>query len=164
MTLATVESDVAAGVHDALALLKARGAVCGEVSLSFWRDARAIWNGFAAHAISAMMESGQEGFGRRGFCDLGWQEAFGNALRANGGDLPPAAKLVMATGRYLRREGRSLYFSKATNFAFRRASRGRSSARIIRRSRHPDDADEGIPPPDRPLGRQADHDAQQFYG
>jgi amidase len=118
MGLDTLESDVGAAVRRALDSLVGRGAVCEDVSLSFWLDARAIWNGFAAHAITAMVESEQEGYGRRGFCDLGWQEAFANARRTNSGDFPPILKLLMATGRYLRREGKSLYFSKATNLRF----------------------------------------------
>lgn len=118
MELDSLEPDVGAAVRRAVEELTRRGAVSRDVSLSFWRDARAIWNGFAAHAISAMLESEQEGYGRRGFCDIGWQEAFANARRANSGDLPPFLKLLMATGRYLRREGRSLYFSKATNLRF----------------------------------------------
>jgi amidase len=118
MAFDTVEADVAAAVNQAVEMLVGRGAVRQDVSLPFWPDARAIWNGFAAHAITAMIESEQEGYGRRGFCDIGWQEAFANARRAGSNDFPPILKLLMATGRYLRREGKSLYFSKATNLRF----------------------------------------------
>jgi amidase len=118
MTLDTLEPDVVDATNSAVHRLQALGATCSDVSLGFWNDARAIWNGFAAHGITTMIESEQEGFGRRGFCDLGWQEAFANARRAAGSDFPPILKLIMATGRYLRREGRSLYFSKATNLRF----------------------------------------------
>jgi amidase len=118
MALDTLEPDVDDATRNAIARLQELGAVCSDVSLAFWPDAQAIWNGFAAHAVTTMIESEQEGFGRRGFCDIGWQEAFANARRAAGNDFPPILKLIMATGRYLRREGRSLYFSKATNLRF----------------------------------------------
>jgi amidase len=113
-----LEADVGAAVRRLLALAEEQGASCREIPLSFWKDSRAIWNGFAAHAITAMVESEQEGYGRRGMCDLGWQEAFANARRAGSDDFPPILKLLMATGKYLRRQGRSLYFSKATNLRF----------------------------------------------
>jgi amidase len=115
MAMPVLEADVAVAVRRAMALAESRGASCRPVSLSFWNDARAIWNGFAAHAITAMIESEQEGYGRRGLCDIGWQEAFANARRAGSDDFPPILKLLMATGKHLRREGRSLYFAKATN-------------------------------------------------
>jgi amidase len=115
MDLDVLETDVAEALRKTLAKLEQHGAICRDVSLSFWHHARAIWNGFAAHAITAMIESEQEGYGRGGFCDIGWQEAFANARRTGSNDFPPILKLLMATGRYLRREGKSLYFSKATN-------------------------------------------------
>jgi amidase len=113
-----LEPDVGAAVHESLEMLAQNGVSHQEVSVSFWNDARAIWNGFAAHAITAMIESEQEGYGRLGFCDIGWQEAFANARRTGSNDFPPVLKTLMATGRYLRREGKSLYFSKATNLRF----------------------------------------------
>ncbi|MFO1061367.1 MAG: amidase family protein [Dongiaceae bacterium] len=118
MAMPVLEADVAVAVRRVMALAESKGASCRPVSLSFWNDARAIWNGFAAHAITAMIESEQEGFGRRGLCDIGWQEAFANARRAGADDFPPILKLLMATGKHLRREGRSLYFAKATNLRF----------------------------------------------
>jgi amidase len=118
MALEVLEPDVGERVRRVLALAESRGATVRPVSLGFWKDARAIWNGFAAHAITAMIESDQEGYGRRGLCDIGWQEAFANARRAGSDDFPPILKLLMATGKHLRREGRSLYFSKATNLRF----------------------------------------------
>src|SRR5262249_15623562 len=110
--------DVGAAVEEILTLAERQGAACRKVTLPFWKHSRAIWNGFAAHAITAMVESEQEGYGRRGLCDIGWQEAFANARRAGSDDFPAILKLLMATGKYLRREGRSLYFSKATNLRF----------------------------------------------
>ncbi len=118
MDLDTIEADVGAGVRKAVAHFAKLGAKCGTASVPFWPDARAIWNGFAAHAITAMIETDQEGFGRRGLCDIGWQEAFANARRAGSGDFPPILKIIMATGKHLRREGKSLYFSKATNLRY----------------------------------------------
>jgi amidase len=118
MDVDVLEADVGAAVRGVLTLAEEQRATCSEVSLPFWKDSRAIWNGFAAHAITAMIESEQEGYGRRGLCDIGWQEAFANARRAGSDDFPPILKLLMATGKYLRREGRSLYFSKATNLRF----------------------------------------------
>jgi amidase len=118
MGMEVLEADVAEAVRRVMALAQSRGASCRPVSLGFWTDARAIWNGFAAHAITAMIETEQEGYGRGGLCDIGWQEAFANARRAGSDDFPPILKLLMATGKYLRREGRSLYFGKATNLRF----------------------------------------------
>ena len=113
-----VEPDVAEALHQAIDKFKSLGAECREVSLSFWPDALAIWNGFAAHSITAMVESEQEGYWRRGFCDLSWQEAFANARRTGSDNFPPMLKALMVVGKYLRRDYRSLYFSKATNLRF----------------------------------------------
>lgn len=118
LDLDVLETDVAESLRNTLSMLEQQGAICQDVSLSFWPHARAIWNGYAAHAITAMLESEQEGYGRGGFCDIGWQEAFANARRAGSNDFPAVLKLLMVTGRYLRREGKSLYFSKATNLRF----------------------------------------------
>ncbi|MFO1350353.1 MAG: amidase family protein [Gammaproteobacteria bacterium] len=114
----TLEADVADAFGNAVNTLESMGAQCREVNLPFWPDAQAIWNGFAAHAITAMIESEQEGYGRRGFCDIGWQEAFANARRVGSDGFPPTLKALMVIGKYLRREYRSLYFSKATNLRF----------------------------------------------
>jgi amidase len=118
MDLAVMESDVDAAVRSAVAKLEALGGAARDVSIPFWPDGQAIWNGFAAHAISAMVESEQEGYGRRGLCDLGWVEAFANARRAGSDAFPPVLKALMVLGKYLRREYRSLYFAKATNLRF----------------------------------------------
>ena len=118
MDLPVMEADVDAAVRGAIATLEALGVAAREVSLPFWPDGQAIWNGFAAHAISAMVESEQEGYGRRGLCDLGWVEAFANARRAGSDAFPPVLKALMVLGKYLRREYRSLYFAKATNLRF----------------------------------------------
>lgn len=113
-----VEADVADAFQQAVKALVSLGAECREVSLPFWPDAQAIWNGFAAHSITAMIESEQEGYWRRGFCDIGWQEAFANARRIGSDSFPPMLKALMVVGKYLRRDYRSLYFSKATNLRF----------------------------------------------
>ena len=113
-----LEDDVAEAFRAAVEILRAAGARCREVSFPLWSEATAIWNGFAAHSVSAMVESELEGFGRGGFCNLGWQEAFGNARRAGGHSLPPVLKVLMIVGKYLRREYKSTYFSKAINLRY----------------------------------------------
>lgn len=113
-----VEADVARATRGAIQTLETLGAECVELSLSYWPDAQAIWNGFAAHSISAMIESEQEGYWRRGLCDIGWQEAFANARRTGADAFPPMLKALVVLGKYLRRDYRSLYFSKATNLRF----------------------------------------------
>ena len=115
------ESDVESGYRNALAALKDMGAICSEVSVPLWPDAQAIWTTFAAHGISAMVESNLEGFGRSGFCHIAWQDAFGKARKTGSDRLPPVLKVLMIVGKYLRRDCGSVYFSKATNlrFAFR---------------------------------------------
>ncbi|MFO1059053.1 MAG: amidase family protein [Dongiaceae bacterium] len=111
-----LEPDVEAAVRAALAALEAQGAVCREVSIPLWPEARAIWNGFVVHSLLAMVESGLEGFNRGGRCDAGWQYAFGTARRAGGANLfPPVMKTLLVTGRYLRDEYFGTYFSRATN-------------------------------------------------
>ena len=113
-----LESDVLSNFDKALKLLEDNGAQLQKISIPFWSYGQAIWNGFAVHGITTMIESEQEGFGRRGICDIGWQEAFANARRTASNDFPTGLKLLMAAGLYLRREQKSIYFSKATNLRY----------------------------------------------
>jgi amidase len=110
-----LEADVEASFHDAVALAGKLGATVAEISFPMWKHGQAIWNGFAAHAIHAMIESGQEGYGRLGLCDVGWQQAFGDARRARSDMFPPYVKMLLVLGGYLRRDLGSVYFGKATN-------------------------------------------------
>lgn len=109
------EPDVADTFRAATATLRRLGAEVRDVSFPLWRHGQAIWNGFAAHAISVMIESNQEGYGRLGLCDVGWQQAFGDARRARSDFFPPYVKMLMVLGGYLRRDLGSVYFGKATN-------------------------------------------------
>lgn len=111
----TLEPDVADAFHRGVAAFERLGAAVRPVSFPLWLHGQAIWNGFAAHAISAMIESNQEGYGRLGLCDVGWQQAFGDARRARGDSFPPYVKMIMVLGGYLRRDLGSVYFGKATN-------------------------------------------------
>lgn len=110
-----LEPDVERSFRAAVDLAGRLGATVGEVSLPMWKHGQAIWNGFAAHAIHAMIESGQEGYGRLGLCDVGWQQAFGDARRARSDMFPPYVKMLLVLGGYLRRDLGSVYFGKATN-------------------------------------------------
>jgi amidase len=66
-----------------------------------------------------MIESNLEGYGRLGVCDVGWQQAFGDARRARSDMLPPYLKMLMILGGYLRRDLGSIYFGKGTNLRFK---------------------------------------------
>lgn len=112
---AATEPDVAESFRDSVDTLRRLGAEVREISFPLWRHGQAIWNGFAAHAISVMIESNQEGYGRLGLCDVGWQQAFGDARRARSDLFPPYVKMLMVLGAYLRRDLGSVYFGKATN-------------------------------------------------
>ena len=113
-----IEDDVAEAYWRSIDLLKAEGAEPVEVSLPIWKDAQAIWNGFVAHSVSAMVESNLEGFNRAGFCNLAWQAAFGRARQTRSDLLPPVLKVLMIVGHYLRRDYQGTYFAKATNIRF----------------------------------------------
>jgi amidase len=115
---AIAEPDVIAAVDQAVATLVGLGASSRTVSLPIWRDARAIWNGFAAHSVAAMIESDLEVPSRGGWCNLGWQEAFGKARRAGSDCFPPVLKVLIILGKYLRREYGGIYLSKALNLRF----------------------------------------------
>jgi amidase len=110
-----IEADVTARFRDAVALFERLGATVHEVSFPTWRHGQAIWNGFAAHAISVMIESNLEGYGRLGLCDVGWQQAFADARRARGDAMTPYLKMLMILGGFLRKDLDSIYYSKATN-------------------------------------------------
>jgi amidase len=105
--------------ESAVAAIGELGAAVEPVSFPLWTHGQAIWNGFAAHSISVMIESNQEGYGRLGLCDIGWQQAFADARRTRGDMFPPYMKMLMILGAYLRRDLGSVYFSKATNLRFR---------------------------------------------
>ena len=110
-----LQADVGEAFHNAVRTLASLGAVAHEVSLPLWRDALAIWTGFASHSLSSMIEADLETYGRGGFCNVGWQEAFGQARRTSSDLLPPLIKVMMVLGKYLRREYCGVYFSKAHN-------------------------------------------------
>jgi amidase len=113
-----VEPDVQDAYEAALRLLEREGAVLRDVSLPLWSDAQAIWTSFVAHSLSTIVENNLEGFGRLGWCNLAWQDAFGKARRTAADLLPPVMKVLMVVGKYMRREYGSVYFSKATNLRF----------------------------------------------
>jgi amidase len=119
LTMPTLEADVKEAFESAVAVISKLGTTVEPVSFPLWTHGQAIWNGFAAHSISAMIESNQEGYGRLGLCDLGWQQAFGDARRARGDMFPPYMKMLMIMGAYLRRDLGSVYFGKATNLRYR---------------------------------------------
>jgi amidase len=116
---ADIEDDVLTAFEDTVASFEQFGAIIKPVSLPIWRHGQTIWNGFAVHAISVMIESNEEGYGRLGFCDIGWQQAFGDARRVRGDLFPLYLKMLMILGLYLRRDFGSIYFGKATNLRFR---------------------------------------------
>ncbi len=114
-----LEEDVGARFEEAVALFRKLGAKVEAVSFPTWLHGQAIWNGFAVHAISVMIESNLEGYGRLGICDVGWQQAFGDARRARSDMLPPYLKMLMILGGFLRRDLGSVYYSKGTNLRFK---------------------------------------------
>lgn len=114
-----IEPDVEACFNAAVLKIESLGAEVERISFPLWSHGQAIWNGFAAHAISVMVESNQEGYGRLGLCDVAWQQAFADARRARGDDFPPYMKMLMILGAYLRRDLGSVYFGKGTNLRFR---------------------------------------------
>lgn len=119
LDIPTVEPDVRKAFDATLAKIKKLGAHVESVSFPLWTHGQAVWNGFAAHSISVMIESNQEGYGRLGLCDVAWQQAFADARRARGDAFPPYMKMLMILGAYLRRDHGSVYFGKATNLRFR---------------------------------------------
>jgi amidase len=115
ITDGVIEPDVLAAFRAAVGTFERLGARVTELSFPLWPHGQAIWNGFALHSISSMIESNQEGYGRLGLCDVGWQQAFGDARRARGDRLPLYLKLLLVLGGYVRRDLGSAYFGKATN-------------------------------------------------
>ena len=109
------EPDVGQAVWKAAGKLRAYGASVEEVSIPWWKDAWPVLLSIIGHSLSAMVESNLEGYWRGGMCDPDWQEAFGKARRAGSDGFPPLLKVWMVMGKYLRREYRSVYFSKAQN-------------------------------------------------
>ena len=110
-----LEDDVAMAFRATVARLEKLGAEIHAVSCPLWPHARAIWNGFASHAIPAMIESNQEGFSRLGTSDIGWQKAFGDARRTRSDRLPIYMRMLLLLGAYLRDDLGGTYFAKAVN-------------------------------------------------
>ena len=119
LAMPTLEADVKSAFEAAVTAIGKLGATVEPVSFPLWTHGQAIWNGYAAHSISVMIESNQEGYGRLGLCDVGWQQAFADARRARGDAFPAYMKMLMILGGYLRRDHGSVYFGKATNLRFR---------------------------------------------
>ena len=59
-----------------------------------------------------MRAAGREDYGGGGFCNLGWEDAFGKARLAESDRLPP---VLMVAGRYLPEEYGSIHYGKATD-------------------------------------------------
>lgn len=119
LDIPTLEPDVKTAFQAAVATIEGLGAIVEPVSFPLWTHGQAIWNGFAAHSISVMIELNHEGYGRLGLCDVAWQQAFADARRARGDAFPPYMKMLMILGAYLRRDHGSVYFGKATNLRFK---------------------------------------------
>ena len=111
----TADPQVSETVKEAVRGLEKKGASSQEVSLPLFRNARAIWTALTTHSITAMLESDGEGYGRGGYCNIGWQEAFGRARRSRSDDFPPLLKMVAIEGKYMMERYFSTYFSKAQN-------------------------------------------------
>jgi amidase len=109
------ESDVNEAVWATVRRLETAGATVTEVSVPWWKDCGTVLLGVLSHSHAAMVESDLEGYWRGGRCDPGWQEAFGKARRAGSDGFPPLLKAQMITGKYLRRNYCSVYYSKAQN-------------------------------------------------
>lgn len=109
------ESDVNQLVRSAVSRLQEKGVQVQEVSLPLFKDAESIWLGVVTHSGSAMIESDQEGYWRGGYCNVGWQAAFGKSRRVWADDFSLFTKARLVLGKYLRREYMSTYFSKAQN-------------------------------------------------
>jgi len=109
------EADVVEAVIDASKDLRKVGVSCQEVSVPFFKDALSIWSSIILHSSSAMMESGGEGYWRKGWYNTYWNKYFGNAREARSDDLPPRIKLGIIMGRYMRTKYHSIYHSKAQN-------------------------------------------------
>jgi amidase len=113
-----LEDDVAGAFRTSVKKLEALGAEIRQVSCPLWPNARAIWNGFASHAIPAMIESNQEGFSRLGLCDPDWQKAFGDARRTTSDRFPVYMRMLLMLGSYLRDDLGGTYFGKALNLRY----------------------------------------------
>lgn len=113
------DADVIESVRDAVRKLESLGAEVSEVSFPDWWLGVPVWYGFVMHAASAMLESNMEGYWRRGMCDVRFQEAVGQARRANSDDLSPFVRYVHLAGKYLRQQYHSTYYSKATNLRYK---------------------------------------------
>ncbi|MEK7847372.1 MAG: amidase family protein, partial [Chloroflexota bacterium] len=109
------EADVDQAVREAVRRLGEKGVSAQEVSLPLFRDSRAIWTALTAHSAAAMVESDGEGYWRGGWCNIGFQEAFGRARRIRGHDFPPLLKMVAIEAKYMMRNYFSTYYSKAQN-------------------------------------------------
>jgi len=114
-----LEPDVLTAFERSVKVCEAAGSVVERVSVPYWSDARAIWNGFVVHSFFDMVESNLEGYNRKGFCDPAFQQAFAYARTSGGADLfPPVMKTLLVTGAYLRSRYQGVYFSKATNLRY----------------------------------------------
>lgn len=110
-----VEPEVLDAFQQSIERLGKLGATSAEISIPMLDDSWAIWNGIATHSLSALLESDGEGYWRGGMCNLSWNEAFGRARRARSQDLPPFLKMLIPTGKYLRRNYHSRYYALAQN-------------------------------------------------
>lgn len=113
-----LEADVEDAFRTAIRNFERLGAKIETVSCPYWLHGRTIWNGFAAHAITAMIDSNQEGFSRLGLSDPHWQQAFADARRSQSERLPVYMRMLMILGAYLRKDLDGVYFSKANNLRY----------------------------------------------
>ncbi|MEZ5666020.1 MAG: amidase [Alphaproteobacteria bacterium] len=111
--MATVDDAVRA----AASRLEAMGATVTEVSVPLHRRGVPIWNAIAIEGGVHSFYNGHTNYGTKGWYNPRLMSAMSRAIKTNGGDFSPTAKLGALVHHYMRDRYHGVFYGRAQNFA-----------------------------------------------
>lgn len=104
-------------VRGAIEKLKALGAVAEEVSVPSHVHVVPVWNAIAIEGGISNFYHGLTAYQHKGYYDPHLISHMMRAIKANGGDLSPTAKMGAVVGHYMREYYHGVYYARAQNFS-----------------------------------------------
>ena len=101
----------------AAARLQVMGAVVDQVSVPGHTRGVPIWNAIAIEGGVHSFYNGHTNFGTKGWYNPRLMSAMSRAIKTNGGDFSPTAKLGVLVHHYMREQYHGVFYGRAQNFA-----------------------------------------------
>ena len=104
-------------VKEAAAYLKGRGATVEEISVPEHRATVPIWNVIAIEGGVDSFYHGHAAYQTKGWYNPRLMSAMSRAIKTNGGDFSPTAKLGALLAHYMREQYHGVFYGRAQNMA-----------------------------------------------